>query len=174
MQTRALVLAAVAVALVLPGCGSDDDSSKAAALPGKGKPPVRLATKNFTEQYVLGELYSQALRAKGFTIVLKENVGSSEIVDRALADGVIDVYPEYIGVIAQELAQSDVRPKTEAETYRRSRAYDEKPASTVFDSTPRCDADANVLKPALARKYKLNSPADINSIGGFRYGAPAD
>src|SRR3954447_2630929 len=124
MQTRALVLAAVAVALVLPGCGSDDDRSQAAALPGKGKPPVRLATKNFTEQYVLGELYSQALRAKGFTIVLKENVGSSEIVDRALADGGIDVYPENIGEIAGELAGSKTRPKTENETYARARAYE--------------------------------------------------
>jgi osmoprotectant transport system substrate-binding protein len=174
MQTRALVLAAVAVALVLPGCGSDDDSSEAAALPGKGKPPLRLATKNFTEQYVLGELYSQALRAKGFTIVLKENVGSSEIVDRALADGVIDVYPEYIGVIAQELAQSDARPQTEEETYRRARAYEEKRGFTILNRTPGFDADANVVKPALARKYKLKSTADLSRLGRFRYGGPPE
>src|SRR4051794_40660740 len=122
MRTRLALLSTIAAAmLAVSGCGSDSDSSTSgdAALPGKGKPPVRLATKNFTEQYVLGELYAQALRAKGFTIVLKENVGSSEIVDRALADGVIDVYPEYIGVIAQELAQSDVRPRSADETYRR-------------------------------------------------------
>src|SRR4051795_1700935 len=174
MQTRALVLAAVAVALVLPGCGSGDDSPEAAALPGKGKPPVRLATKNFTEQYVLGELYSQALRAKGFSIVLKENVGSSEIVDRALADGVIDVYPEYIGVIAQELAQSDARPKTEEETYRRARAYEEKRGFTILSRTPGFDADANVVKPALARKYKLKSTADLSTLGRFRYGGPPE
>src|SRR4051812_20808989 len=174
MQTRALVLAAVAVALVLPGCGSDDDSSKAAALPGKGKPPVRLATKNFTEQYVLGELYSQALRAKGFTIVLKENVGSSEIVDRALADGVIDVYPEYIGVIAQELAQSDVRPKSADETYRRAKAYEEKRGFTIFERTPGFDADANVVKPALARRYGLKSTADLAKLSRFRYGGPPE
>src|SRR5215210_7082904 len=123
MRTRATALVAVAIAPLLGGCGSAEESSKP-ALPGEGKPSVRLATKNFTEQYVLGELYSQALRAKGFTIVLKENVGSSEIVDRALEDGVIDIYPEYIGVIAQELARSDVRPKTADETYRRAKAYE--------------------------------------------------
>ncbi len=87
MQTRALVVAVFAI--VVAGCGSGADTSASGlpsgALPGKGKPPVTLATKNFTEQYVLGELYAQALRAKGFTIVLKEDVGSSEIVDRALA-----------------------------------------------------------------------------------------
>src|SRR5215210_5096811 len=112
MQMRALALAVLL--MLVAGCGSGDGGSKATTLPGKGKPQVRLATKNFTEQYILGELYGQALRAKGFTIVLKQNVGSSEIVDRALEHGVIDVYPEYIGVIAQELARSKVRPKTKA------------------------------------------------------------
>src|SRR3954449_1653993 len=171
---RAPVLAAVAVALVLPGCGSGDDSAGSAKLPGKGKPPVRLATKNFTEEYVLGELYAQALRARGFTIVLKENVGSSEIVDRALATGVIDAYPEYIGVIAQELARSKARPKTADETYRRARAYEERRGFTILNRTPGFDADANVVKPALARKYGLKSTADLRKLGRFRYGGPPE
>jgi osmoprotectant transport system substrate-binding protein len=173
MQTRALVLAIFAIAL--SGCGSGDDSASGSAeLPGKGKPPVRLATKNFTEQYVLGELYAQALRAKGFTIVLKENVGSSEIVDRALGEGVIDVYPEYIGVIAQELARSHVRPRSEDETYRRAKAYEEKRGFAALDRTPGFDADANVVKPALARKYKLESTADLKRLGTFTYGGPPE
>jgi osmoprotectant transport system substrate-binding protein len=174
MLTRALVLAIFAIAL--SGCGSGGDSGSASAgdLPGKGKPPVTLATKNFTEQYVLGELYAQALRAKGFTIVLKENVGSSEIVDRALGTGVIDIYPEYIGVIAQELARSDTRPKSEAETYRRAKAYEEARGFTVLDRTPGFDADANVVKPALAKKFKLTSTADLKRLGSFRYGAPPE
>jgi osmoprotectant transport system substrate-binding protein len=151
MKTRALVVAIFAVALAGCGSGGDSASGSPAELPGKGKPPVALATKNFTEQYVLGELYAQALRAKGFTIVLKENVGSSEIVDRALGDGVIDVYPEYIGVIAQELARSNVRPKTADETYRRAKAYEAKRGFTLLDRTPGFDADANVVKPGLAR-----------------------
>lgn len=174
MLTRALVL--VIFVIALPGCGSGGDSGAASArqLPGKGKPPVTLATKNFTEQYVLGQLYAQALRAKGFTIVLKENVGSSEIVDRALGHGVIDVYPEYIGVIAQELAQSDTRPKTADDTYRRAKAYEEKRGFTVLGRTPGFDADANVVKPALAKKYDLKSTADLKRLGSFRYGAPPE
>jgi osmoprotectant transport system substrate-binding protein len=177
MTKRALVLAAVTAALALPGCGSGGDAGSgadAAAQPGKGKPPVRLATKNFTEQYILGELYAQALRARGYTVVLKENVGSSEIVDRALADGVIDVYPEYIGVIAQELAQSTVRPKTAEETYQRARAYEERRGFTILSRTPGFDADANVVKPALARKFKLKSTADLKKLGRFRYGGPPE
>jgi osmoprotectant transport system substrate-binding protein len=171
MQMRALVLAVLA--MLVGGCGGSS-SGPSAALPGKGKPPVRLATKNFTEQFVLGEVYAQALRAKGFTIVLKENVGSSEIVDRALGDGVIDVYPEYIGVIAQELARSKVRPKTRDETYRRAKAYEEKRGFTVLNATPGFDADANAVQPELAKKYKLKSTADLKRLGRFTYGGPPE
>src|SRR3954452_12376936 len=172
MKTPAVVLAAAAIAL--SGCGSGDGSAGERDLPGKGKPPVTFATKNFTEQYVLGELYTQALRARGFTIVLKENVGSSEIVDRALGHGVIDVYPEYIGVIAQELARSKARPKSEAETYRRAKAYEEKRNFTVLNPTPGFDADANAVRPDLARKYKLKSTGDLKRLGRFTYGGPPE
>jgi osmoprotectant transport system substrate-binding protein len=172
MQMRAVALAIVAI--LLAGCGSGGGGSTATTLPGNGKPAVRLATKNFTEQYILGELYAQALRAKGFTIVLKQNVGSSEIVDRALGHGVIDAYPEYIGVIAQELAQSNVRPKSRAETYRRAKAYEEKRSFTVLNATPGFDADANAVRPDVARKYKLKSTADLKRLGRFTYGGPPE
>jgi osmoprotectant transport system substrate-binding protein len=177
MRTRLALLATLAAALLAaPGCGSDSGSANkdSSSLPGKGKPPVRLATKNFTEQYVLGEVYAQALRAKGFTVVLKENVGSSEIVDRALADGVIDLYPEYIGVIAQELARDSQRPKSADETYTRAKAYEEKRGFTILDRTPGFDADANAVRPKLARKYKLKTTADLKRLGRFTYGGPPE
>jgi osmoprotectant transport system substrate-binding protein len=172
---RAMTLAVSAILLVgLAGCGSSGGAGKTATLPGKGKPAVTLATKNFTEEYILGELYAQALRRRGFTIVLKQNVGSSEIVDRALADGVIDVYPEYIGVIAGELSRSNVRPKSRSETYRLAKAYEDKRGFTILEPTPGFDADANAVKPALARKYNLKSTADLKRLGRFTYGGPPE
>jgi osmoprotectant transport system substrate-binding protein len=174
MRLRATAFAVLAI---LSGCGSGAQPTvRAKELPGKGKPPVTFATKNFTEEYVLGELYTQALRAKGFTIVLKQNVGSSEIVDRALATGVIDAYPEYTGVIAQELPKRppSQRPRTVEETYRRAKAYEEMRGFTILDRTPGFDADANVVRPSLARKYHLRSNGDLRKLGRFKYGAPPE
>jgi osmoprotectant transport system substrate-binding protein len=174
MRSRATALAVLAI---LSGCGSGaKNTARTEQLPGKGKPPVTFATKNFTEEYILGELYSQALRARGFTIVLKQNVGSSEIVDRALATGVIDAYPEYIGVIAQELPKRppSQRPRTVEETYRRAKAYEENRGFTILDKTPGFDADANVVRPSLARKFHLRSNGDLRKLGRFKYGAPPE
>src|SRR3954462_11989368 len=169
---RLVASSLVVLVILIVGCGSSGGSGKTVTLPGKGKPPVTLATKNFTEEYILGELYTQALRRRGFTVVLKQDVGSSEIVDRAMGDGVIDVYPEYIGVIAGELARSKVRPKSKAETYRLGKAYEERRGFAILNPTPGFDADANAVRPDLARKFHLKSTADLKRLGRFTYGGP--
>ena len=78
----------------LVGCGDDDEpsssgggtgsSSSSDDQPGEGKPAVTIGTKDFTEEFVLGNLYAQALEAKGYKVNLKENIGSTEIIDKAL------------------------------------------------------------------------------------------
>ena len=42
-----------------------------------------IGDKNFTEEYILGDLYQQALEAKGYKVSLKPNIGSSEIIWKA-------------------------------------------------------------------------------------------
>ena len=107
-------------------------------------------------------------------MVLKQNIGSSEIVDRALGDGVIDIYPEYIGVIAGELARSNAHPKSKADTYTRAKAYEAKRGFAILDPTPGFDGDANAVRPALARKFNLKSTADLKRLGRFTYGGPPE
>ena len=111
-RTRPLLalLALLVAALVAAGCGGDDNSSSSsgggggssssasADQPGKGKPAITIGTKDFTEEFVLGELYARALRAKGYKVNLKRNIGATEIVDKALTSKQIDAYPEYTGV----------------------------------------------------------------------------
>src|SRR5207237_777994 len=55
-----------------------------ASLPGTGRPPVTIGDKNFTEQFVLGELYRQALQAQGFSVQLNRNIGPTDVTLQAL------------------------------------------------------------------------------------------
>ena len=48
---------------------------------------INLGTKNFGEEYILGQLYGQALAAKGFHVVYKGSFGSSELADTAIRAG---------------------------------------------------------------------------------------
>lgn len=111
VKLRCLLVVTLALvsglSLAACGTGSFAPSTKRAVLPsgqpGKGKPAVTLGDKNFTEQFILGELYAQALRAKGYTVNLKPDIGPSGVTDAALVSGQIDLYPEYTGVIISAL-----------------------------------------------------------------------
>ena len=177
-------LLAVALAIALTACGSSDDSTSSSATstpsaandqPGKGKPAVTIGDKNFTEQYVLGELYAQALRAKGYTVKVKSNIGSSEIIDKALTSGKLDMYPEYTGVILSELAHQKQRPSDPDEAYADAKKFEEGRGFTMLDKTPFFDSDALAVKPDFAQKNGLESVADLKKLGkGLKLGAPPE
>src|SRR5436309_4036338 len=61
--------------------------------------PVRVGSKNFTEQFVLAELYAQALEAAGIKVERKINLGGTLIAHKALEEKQIDFYPEYTGTM---------------------------------------------------------------------------
>jgi osmoprotectant transport system substrate-binding protein len=174
-------LLAAALALSLAACGSSNKdkgssatSTAASALPGKGKPAVTIGDKNFTEQYILGELYAQALRAKGYTVSLKPNIGSSEITDKALTSGKIDMYPEYTGTILSELAHQTKAPTDPDAAYNEAKAFEEKRGFTMLDKTPFADSDALAVKQAFATKNGLASVADLKKLSKFSLGAPPE
>ena len=60
---------------------------------------VRVGSKNFTEQFVVAEIYAQALEAAGIKVERKINLGGTLIAHKALEEKQIDLYPEYTGTM---------------------------------------------------------------------------
>jgi osmoprotectant transport system substrate-binding protein len=58
---------------------------------------IRVGSKNFTESFVIAEIYAQALERAGFRVARLFNLGSTQIAMAAMARGNIDLYPEYTG-----------------------------------------------------------------------------
>ena len=59
---------------------------------------VTIATKNFTEQYILGELMAQLItHDTKLKVIKKFNLGTTAIVQAAMERGEVDIYPEYTG-----------------------------------------------------------------------------
>jgi osmoprotectant transport system substrate-binding protein len=160
------VLTVAAVAAALVGCGGGGDGKKTAALP-----TITIGTKNFTEQYILGELYARTLRKAGFRVVLKSDIGSSEIIDKALTAGSLDMYPEYTGVLLSEIAGDRHRPATAREAYDRAKTFEEKRGFTLLEATPFTDSNALAVLPAFAEKHQLKSISDLKKVKGLRMGA---
>ena len=100
----ALALTTLALAMLVAACGSDNnDKSSTSSSGGKliqtnsanAGTTIKVGSKNFTEEFILGEIDAQALQAAGYKVKKDLNLGSEQIAFKALKNGNIDGYPEY-------------------------------------------------------------------------------
>jgi osmoprotectant transport system substrate-binding protein len=167
----ALILAAAA-------CGGDDEeepeaqattATETAAADGD-RPRIVLGTKNFTEQYVLGELYKQALEAKGFEVELKSDIGSTEIIDSSLTSGEINMYPEYTGTALTVVFGREGSAETADATYEQAKELYEERGQTLLDRTPFSDSDAIAVLKTTAERNGLEAVGDLKKLDRVRLG----
>jgi osmoprotectant transport system substrate-binding protein len=64
---------------------------------GRDTATIRVASKDFTEQFILGEMYALALEDAGFRVDRRLNLGGTPVAHQALLNNEIDLYPEYTG-----------------------------------------------------------------------------
>jgi osmoprotectant transport system substrate-binding protein len=176
----ALAAVLAAVALLLAACSSSGSSSPSSAGAtssspgasnvGNGK-SITLGTKNFTEEFVIGALYQQALQAKGYKVVYKPNIGATEVVDKALTSGQIDAYPEYTGESAVTVGGINTTVTSPQQEYNLAKGFYAKRGQSMSAMTPFFDTDAIAVTKAYAAKYGLKTTADLKKIPHFTLGA---
>jgi osmoprotectant transport system substrate-binding protein len=178
---RLRVAGAIALfVMLLAACGSTGSSStssrsaapstSATTLGSSGK-SLTLGTKDFPEEFVVGQLYRQALEASGCRISYEQNIGSTEIVDRALTSGQIDAYPEYTGESVSTVAKITKPVSTAREEYLLAKAFYAKRGQVMSDMTPFVDTDAVAVLTSYAKKYGLVSTGDLKKVPHFTFGA---
>src|SRR5687768_5173029 len=161
--TRLLsLLVALALALLVSACGGDDGGGAASDR------TVRIGSKNFTEAIILGELYKQALEAKGYTVELKSSIGATELIDKALTSGQIDMYPEYTGTMLTVVFEESESPGSADETYDRAKELQEERGFTLFGQTPFSDSDALAVTSAFAEENDLAEIGDLQELDTFK------
>jgi osmoprotectant transport system substrate-binding protein len=175
------MLAVLVAAIAVAACGSSNNSNTSSAAstgaapaassqPGKGK-SLTLGTKDFTEEYILGQLYKQALEAKGYTVAYKESIGATEIIDKALTSKKIDAYPEYTGESAVTVAGSKETVTTPQQEYDIAKAFYDKRGQAMSEMTPFYDTDAIATTKAYAQKNGLVSTEDLKKVSHWTLGA---
>jgi osmoprotectant transport system substrate-binding protein len=138
--------------------------------PQAARPTIVMGTKNFAEEYILGALYQQALEAKGFKVVNQGSLGATEVIQTALTSGKIDFYPEYTGVIIQDVFHRTFSGSSAAATTAEARSLEAAKGFSVLNPTPFSDTDVLVVTNATAKKYGLKTIADLKKVGPFKLG----
>ncbi|RVU27819.1 hypothetical protein EOT10_05915 [Streptomyces antnestii] len=162
MRRRTLLTGTLAVA------AAAGVSAATGSVAGTG-PVITVGSKQFTESWVMGELYAQILTARGFQVVLKSNIGSADIIDRALRSRQIDLYPEYTGVILQTFAQPKHMPTTAHGTYLAAKEFEESRGLTLLTPTPFQNRNAVAIRTSDAREHRLRTVGDLRRMGSISY-----
>jgi len=175
-------LAALALAIGLGACGSSDNNDKSTSSSGGGnanaqtiqsnpankKVSVTIGSKNFTEEFILGNVYAQALQAAGYKVKTQLNLGSEQIALKALKSGQIDAYPEYTGTALTSFfkAKTTDIPTDPQQAYQQAKAGFAKSGLTALPPTPFTDSNALAVTQATADKLGVKSISDLKAKAG--------
>lgn len=166
-RSRTLGAVLLAFALLVAACGGDDE-------PGGG-PDVVIGSFGFSESEIIGEIYRQALEAKGFTVSHKAQLGSREaVVNPALRSGEINVVPEYIGTALEVTFGGEPTADPDA-TIEALRAEWEDEGFTVLDYTPAEDKNGIVVTGDTASELGLTKISDLKGKSDtLTFGGPSE
>ena len=128
----------------------------------RSETPIRVGSKNFTEQILLGEMLAQTLESRGVLVERRLNLGGTFICDRAIRAGDIDVYVEYTGTaltaIFRQPPDTDARRVLEAVRRRYADA-----GLTVLDPLGFENTFAILVRAADAERLGLKTIADASA-----------
>ena len=169
---RAVLLLLVLV-LLAAGC----DRAPAPPPPEDPRRPViQLASFDFPESEILGELYGQALRQHGFPVEQVVQLGSREVVGPALEQGKVDMAPEYLGSALNFLNDRDrIATADPALTHARLEQAFAPRGVSVLAYAPAQDRNGFVVTGDLARRHGLEKLSDLAPLASqLSFGGPPE
>ena len=184
----AALLAAIVVlasVIALSACG-DDNSSSSDTSSSSGQviqrnadnadKQITVGSKNFTEEFILGEIYAQALQAAGYKIKKDLNLGDAEIAFKALKSDDIDGYPEYTSTALTSFfdVQPQDIPKDPQEAVDQAQDDFSKDGLVAFSPTSFTSANAVGMLKKTADKLGVKKVSDLKgkSQDLTLYGSP--
>jgi glycine betaine/choline ABC-type transport system substrate-binding protein len=169
-RTLFTLVATLFLALGVAACGGGDDDGRAdisANLiernPRNSEVRIAVGSKDFTEQFILGEIYSQALEAAGYDVRKRLDLGPERIAFGALEKGHIDAYPEYTSTALTSffyIPAEDV-PADAQQAFENARDDFAERGVRAFPPTPFSSANAVGLQTERADALGVTSISDL-------------
>jgi osmoprotectant transport system substrate-binding protein len=154
-----MVTAVLLAMLVACGAGGTDDSSASGA-------PIKIGSKNFTEEFVLGELYAQLLEKNGFKVERKPNLGSTPIAHQALINKEIDLYPEYTSTGLLEVLKAPQQSDRQAIFNTVKSEYEKRFNLTWLDPAPFNNTNTFAMTRQRAEELGVKTYSDLSQKAG--------
>ncbi|HEV7251621.1 MAG TPA: glycine betaine ABC transporter substrate-binding protein [Mesorhizobium sp.] len=130
------------------------------ALSAQGE-PVKIGSKNFTEQFIVAEIYAQALEKAGIEVERRLNLGATQIAHAALTSGEIDLYPEYTGTALAAVVKGELTSDADQIYADVKKHYEDQLGLTLLKPTAINNGYAIIMLPEKAEEFKLKTLSDL-------------
>jgi osmoprotectant transport system substrate-binding protein len=159
---RARLIALLAAGVVLAGCAHGPAGPVGRASPSES---VVVASFNFPESELLGEIYAQALEQAGVPVRREFDLGPRELVQPALRQGLVDVVPEYLGTALASIAPRSAVVWTDPDAVLAALRHN-LAGWHLLALRPAAASDQNgfAVTPATAARLHLRTLSDLASI----------
>jgi osmoprotectant transport system substrate-binding protein len=199
LMALAMLVAALALAVGISACGGGSNSSSSGSTeaetteaqsseesggeatvitadPANEKISLTIGSKNFPEEEILGEIYTQALQAAGYNAKSDLSLGSETVALKTLKANKVSGYPEYASTALTAFfgLQPEAVPSGATAAWEKANAEFEKEGLVAFKPTPFSSANAVGLLRSTAEKYHLKTISDLTGVSEklSLYGSP--
>ncbi|MEP7187840.1 MAG: glycine betaine ABC transporter substrate-binding protein [Roseiflexaceae bacterium] len=150
--------------LVLSACGGSASST-----------PIKVGSKDFTEEFLVGEMYALMLENEGFKVERKHNLGGTPVAQAAITKGDIDLYPEYTSTgLLTVLKKTPIADPAQILSTVKSE-YEQQFKLTWLTPSPFNDTNGLAVTQATADKLGIKTYSDLAAkAADLRFGGPAE
>lgn len=156
-RSLTLVLIVFLTAFAVVACNSAGEQSANA--------PIKVGSKDFTEEFILGEMYALMLENQGFSVERKLNLGGTPVAQAGLESGEIDLYPEYTGTALLTVLKLPVSSDRQQVYNTVAQEYKEKFNLVWLDAAPMNNTQALAMTQEKAQQYGIKTISDMVAKG---------
>jgi len=152
MKRWSVFLCALLALSLLAGCGGGD------------KGTIIIGSKDFTEQYIVAEMYALLLEDAGLTVERKFGLAGTPVAQAAITAGEIDLYPEYTGTGLLVVLKLPVNSDRQAVYDAVAKGYKEQFDLVWLDPAPMNNTQALAVTQEVAQQYNLRTMSALPGV----------
>jgi osmoprotectant transport system substrate-binding protein len=154
------------VALAACGGGADapadaEDEETTESAEESGSTTIAVGSKDFIEQFILGNMYALVLEEEGFEVERKLNLGGTDVAQAALESAEIDLYPEYTGTALLTVLEMPVNTDPEEVYDTVAEGYEEEFDLIWLEPAPMNNTQALAMTQERSEELEITTISDM-------------
>ncbi|WP_340017552.1 glycine betaine ABC transporter substrate-binding protein [Paenibacillus sp. FSL H3-0457] len=156
---KKLVLAisiTLVLSIILSSCGNKTNNNGST---------IRIGSKDFTENLIVGELYALALESAGYQVERFPNIAGS-IIHSSIVNNDIDMYPEYTGTGLLAVLKMDLMTDPDEVYTTVKEEYKKQFNISWLDYSKANDGAGLVIRTEVSQKLGIKTITDLQKHAG--------